>query len=90
MTEIGIKFCGGCNPRYDRRSALDQIKTEIPNDYGTTFAKKDQCYDKLIFICGCDSACVETQGYHSQSSLHFVTSTQEVKILIEALNAKEE
>lgn len=26
--KVGIKYCGGCNPRYDRVAAVNQLKRE--------------------------------------------------------------
>ena len=27
--KCGVRFCGGCNPRYDRGEALNQIKDRL-------------------------------------------------------------
>lgn len=29
--KIGIKYCGGCNPRYDRSHEVDKLKKRFPN-----------------------------------------------------------
>ena len=31
---VGVKFCGGCNPRYDRGKALEAIKNEMQGEAG--------------------------------------------------------
>ena len=34
MKKIGVKFCGGCNPRYDRGEALEAVPVDIdPMEY---------------------------------------------------------
>jgi 4-hydroxybutyrate CoA-transferase len=54
---IGIKYCGGCNPRYDRTSFIRKLMDEYKSMLFET-AKDNVCYDVLIVICGCTSACV--------------------------------
>lgn len=54
---IGIKYCGGCNPRYDRTSFVEKLIDEYKSILFET-AKDNVCYDVVIVICGCTSACV--------------------------------
>ena len=28
--KIGIKYCGGCNPRYDRSQEVEKLKKKFP------------------------------------------------------------
>jgi hypothetical protein len=73
---IGVKFCGGCNPRYDRSGELDKILAYFDKDsedfakdhiekgkalFG--FAKEGGKYDVMLVICGCDSQCASTEEY---------------------------
>jgi len=57
MMRIGIKFCGGCNPRYNRVKVKKEIEN-ILDDKGTvSMAKEGQFYDFLIIISGCKNSC---------------------------------
>lgn len=29
--KIGIKYCGGCNPRYDRNQEVEKLKKNFPS-----------------------------------------------------------
>lgn len=31
--KIGIKYCGGCNPRYDRSQEVEKLKKKISPAY---------------------------------------------------------
>lgn len=55
---IGIKFCGGCQSKYDRRELYKQIKEKLPMYYfGYYIDEKD--WDYVIIICGCHIKCAQ-------------------------------
>jgi hypothetical protein len=59
---IGVKFCGGCNPMYDRGKLFEKTKEAYS---GHTFEMADNTrkYEKLLVICGCERACADTSRY---------------------------
>ncbi|AWI03241.1 hypothetical protein [Clostridium drakei] len=52
---IGVKYCGGCNAKYDRKKFLCLLKKEFNYDF--EIAKLDKIYDMIIVLCGCTSCC---------------------------------
>lgn len=58
---IGVKYCGGCNPRYDRVALVERIRRERQED---TFegAIPGVCYDQLLVVCGCSAQCADLTG----------------------------
>lgn len=54
---IGVKYCGGCNPKYDRKALLKLLEKEFPYEFET--AKVDKIHDIVIVLCGCTSCCAE-------------------------------
>lgn len=60
--KCGVRFCGGCNPRYDRRLAFDKLKEMLP-DVEFQYAQESELYDKLLVICGCTSCCASYDMY---------------------------
>ncbi|HKK96490.1 MAG TPA: hypothetical protein VJ916_09295 [Anaerovoracaceae bacterium] len=58
---IGVKFCGGCNSRYDRGNALKKYSKEFNICY--EYADENTFYNTLVVICGCSSICANTEGY---------------------------
>jgi len=58
---IGVKYCGGCNPRYDRVALVERIQREQPED---TFewAIPGVYYDQLLVVCGCSVQYADLTG----------------------------
>lgn len=59
---IGVKYCGGCNPRYDRRVAFDEIKKAVPNAQYMS-AEDEGIYDVLLVFAGCPNSCADIEQY---------------------------
>lgn len=57
---IGFKFCGGCNPLYDRKKVYS-IVSQLFNDEEVT----DRGLQKqiLIILNGCQRGCVKPKQY---------------------------
>lgn len=58
---VGVKYCGGCNPRYDRVALVHRLMEEQPQDYFEP-AVPGEMYDLLLVICGCQAQCADIQG----------------------------
>lgn len=56
--KIGIKYCGGCNPGYDRKKLVEKLKSDFKE---ATFenARENIFYDVVAVINGCSRACSE-------------------------------
>ena len=59
---VGIKYYGGCNPRYDRtalaallRSRFDRLDFAVARDGGV--------YDVLLVLCGCSARCASLSNF---------------------------
>ncbi len=57
---FGIKYCGGCNPGYDRLELIDSIKTGLGEQIQWT-SFEDSRADKVLIICGCSTQCAEVE-----------------------------
>ena len=56
--EIGVKYCGGCNPNYDRKKALDKFISRLSAGNSVEPVKTEKTYDKILLICGCERSCI--------------------------------
>ncbi|MDR1028939.1 MAG: hypothetical protein LBL63_05915 [Clostridiales Family XIII bacterium] len=70
VVRVGVKFCGGCNPRYDRNAAYEEIRdhfaagqTESARDAVFEYAEEGASYDLLLVVGGCANCCASTEGY---------------------------
>ena len=55
---IGLKYCGGCNSRYQRGRAVKRLKEQFPCHEYVTAQDKERC-DIWIIVCGCQRACAD-------------------------------
>ena len=75
---VGIKYCGGCNPLYNRtKYAQDLIKEHEEWDFCD--ADENEVYDKLYVICGCDRRCAKYTGYNAKEYV-IATNTGEYTV----------
>lgn len=65
LLKIGIKFCGGCNSKFNRRQVLDEIKEKY-NEHEYEYVKDDQSYDYVIAIQGCQVNCANLDNFYSK------------------------
>ncbi len=80
--KVGIKYCGGCNPKYDRRKALTELQkhfsqVEWVSDSGTI------C-DFWLVACGCARECVDVSNLIATRKVLVLANTMDY------LKAKEE
>ena len=47
MLRCTVKFCGGCNPRYDRGEAYNTVRSSF------SYPEEGAQYDVLLIIRGC-------------------------------------
>ncbi|MBO5994558.1 MAG: hypothetical protein J6Q41_03510 [Firmicutes bacterium] len=65
---IGVKFCGGCNPKYDRGKLYQKIPGAYP-DHSFELADENKKYDLLLVICGCERVCADVSRYKAERIL---------------------
>lgn len=53
---VGIKYCGGCNPLYDRVYQMAELKRQFPNHEYRYISESKEC-DVWLVVCGCVRAC---------------------------------
>lgn len=62
---VSLRFCGGCNPRFDRVKLYEDIMAEFSSIYDFELYKEDQKYDIVILINGCSSECLNKLDYNT-------------------------
>ncbi|MDR7855614.1 hypothetical protein [Tissierella sp.] len=58
---VGIKYCGGCNSRFDRVTMVDKIKSDY-REFDFNYATENIEYDFIIVVNGCHIACAGLHG----------------------------
>lgn len=59
---VGIRYCGGCNPRYDR-GALVRRLTALHPDWQVRIAAEGVPYDWLLVVGGCPCCCAAYEQF---------------------------
>lgn len=81
---IGIKYCGGCNSKFDRVKFVEAATNKYDN-HKYEYAVKEKKYDLLLLICGCDSRCVDV-GEYMYDKIVTISSENQFEALDEVLN----
>lgn len=61
--KIAVKFCGGCDPAYDRVELVQRIKEEA-GDLIEWLTLDEQGHEAVLLVCGCLKACPEDELRH--------------------------
>jgi hypothetical protein len=62
LKRIGLKYCGGCNPSYDRVEYVRAIQ-EAAGDRIAWVPLDEGGFSTLLLVSGCDKQCVEMAEY---------------------------
>ena len=58
---VGVRYCGGCNPRFDRLAGVEALKRACPRAIFRA-AEPDVVYDVLLVVGGCTACCADQTG----------------------------
>lgn len=75
--KVFIKYCGGCNPRYDRVKELDNFKRKY-KDIEFTY-DYDNDVDICLIVCGCNSACADVSFIDKNIKTYIIKSKHELE-----------
>lgn len=78
--KIGLKYCGGCNPRYDRVALVGRIRDSLGG--GVEFVPWDGKDASLILVVtGCETACVDPRPFEDRP-YRFITCEKDAQSFI--------
>lgn len=82
--KIGIKFCGGCNPFYDRGAVARKYIEDHP-EYDFEYIMGDDEYDFVVIVCGCMIMCTAYDHIKSKYGYYVVSSEKDFDRIKEKL-----
>jgi hypothetical protein len=95
IKKVALKYCGGCNPGFDRVAYVESVKSAAgPVIEWVTL--DDEGFDTVLLICGCETACplrsLDFSRYTQSVSIKNdkVSPKDLVKILLESEEANED
>jgi len=80
---IGIKYCGGCNPIYDRKEFVGLLTNLFNHKFEA--ADMDKEYDLLIVMCGCSSCCASYKQYKVRNQTILVKCQSDFDIAMDII-----
>lgn len=83
--KIGIKYCGGCNPRYDRCSLFSKLIMEFGRNHTFEIAEINTVYDLIFVLCGCKSCCADCSKLKSKYCKVFISGEEDYKSAVKLL-----
>ncbi len=81
--KIGLKYCGGCNPEYDRVRAVEQI-TERLQGKAEFCPPGNKDLDIILVVEGCATACADTASFEGKE-VRVLTGPDDVEKFIKGI-----
>jgi len=62
MIKVAIKYCGGCNPDFDRVALVDEIQSNL-SGHVEFVSIEEENIDIVLAIEGCQTACADLDPF---------------------------
>lgn len=86
----GVRFCGGCNPRFDRGAALKKIKNHFEDDdVEFVNALEGVPHDLMLVIGGCTNCCAAYEQFDSKNGTIKMWDESQIKKVLEKIEENE-
>ncbi len=86
--KCGIKFCGGCNPRYERGEACRHIQKEC-DEIDFAHVNEEDTYDHLLVIGGCPACCASYEQYKVDGDVIKMWDESHIEAVKQALSKRQ-
>ncbi len=81
---IGIKYCGGCNPTYERVEMIERVQFRLGDQFLFQW-HGDEEVEALILVSGCQRACADQDSNQDRNSIYSLTGEGDYETLIKWL-----
>lgn len=72
-SKVALRYCGGCNPRFERKNMVEALQVAVPSVQIEPF-RTGEDYRAVLVICGCSARCAEQRDL-SEGIPRFVGSS---------------
>lgn len=83
---IRIKYCGGCNPNYDRVALVEEMKARLSGSVEWVGPDADSC-DLVVAVQGCETACADLTAFDGYE-IHHITCPEDLDPFVEGVCLK--
>lgn len=63
MLRVSLKYCGGCNPAYDRAALAETIRSRLNGQVKFVQAADGNDADVMLVLAGCETACADLSAF---------------------------
>jgi hypothetical protein len=75
--KVAIKYCGGCNPDYDRIALVGRIEERL-NGKVEFVSLEDEDIDLVLAVEGCKTACADLSAFKC-IKIRFITRIEDAE-----------
>ena len=83
--KCGIRFCGGCNPHYDRGAASREIRKKM-EDIEFENAAEGEPYDCMLVLGGCSNCCASYDQFDVKGDVLKMWDRSHMERIMETLS----
>ena len=80
--EVGVKYCGGCNPRYNRKALLQRLITHFKDKIAFQNISGEKTYDIILVLSACKTNCTDFQSLKSRKGFVCVTGEEDYEEVV--------
>jgi hypothetical protein len=84
--KIGVKYCGGCNPTYERVEIIEKVQFRL-GDQLFFCQVGDEQVEAMVLVSGCPRACASQSLNQEQKTCFSMTGEDMCEALIDWLTA---
>lgn len=77
IKKVALKYCGGCNPRYDRAAAVREMLKQLEGPVECV-QPDDPGADTVLAVMGCSTACADLESFRGRPA-RVITSEGEAR-----------
>jgi len=75
MLKVAIKYCGGCNPGYDRVALADYIKKSLHGRVDFVSPDNEEI-DLVLAVEGCKTCCADLSAFEGKQ-IRFISQIED-------------
>jgi len=84
MLKVGIKYCGGCNPYYDRVALVKRTERRLKGKVAFVSAADDDV-DLVLAVEGCNTACADLSSFDGKK-IRIITQLEDADDFIREIS----
>jgi hypothetical protein len=86
--KIGVKYCGGCNPGYDRVAVVKQIEESLGGEVEFVSAESEGVA-LVLAVEGCTTACADLSAFQGLE-IRKITNIEDAEKFMKEMRTRQE